>query len=90
MTTDFLDKNPDKATPQDVHLFQQKVGSLLYATTITRPDVARAANKLSEFLTNLSQIHLQAVDRAIQYLHSTKSLAIEYSRNSRERYTIAQ
>jgi hypothetical protein len=55
------------------------VGSLLYATTITRPDAARAVNKLSEFLTNPSQDHLDAADRVIEYLFSTKFWASEYS-----------
>jgi Reverse transcriptase (RNA-dependent DNA polymerase) len=82
MTTDFLEKNPDKATPQDVHFFQQKVGSLLYATAITRPDAARAVNKLSEFPTNPSPTHHQAADRVIRYLYGTESLAIEFSRDS--------
>jgi hypothetical protein len=82
MTTDQLAKNPGTALPQEIHLYQQKVGSLLYATTITRPDTARTANKLSEFLTNPSKEHLDAVDRAISYLYGTKFLAIEYSRES--------
>ena len=40
------------ATPQDIYAYQQKVGSLQYATTITRPDLARTTSKLSEFLQN--------------------------------------
>jgi hypothetical protein len=82
MVTDLLEKNTEKAKPQDIHLFQQKVGSLLYATAITRPDASRAVNKLSEFLTNPSQLHLEAADRVLRYLHGTKSLAIQYSLNS--------
>jgi hypothetical protein len=71
--------NDGQATPQEIYLYQRKVGSLLYATTITRPDVARAANKLSEFLLNPSARHQDAVDRAISYLYGTNALAIEYS-----------
>ena len=54
----------------------------LYATTITRPDATRTANKQSEFLTNPSKEHFDAIDRAIGYLYGTKFLAIEYSRES--------
>jgi hypothetical protein len=82
MTTDTLEKNPGKATPQEIHLFRQKVGSILYATAITGPDAARAVNKLSEFLTNPSPARLQAADRVIRYPYGTKSLAIEYSHGS--------
>ncbi len=36
-----------KGNPQEIYAYQRKVGSLLYATIITRPDAARTANKLS-------------------------------------------
>ncbi|CEL02103.1 hypothetical protein ASPCAL03275 [Aspergillus calidoustus] len=69
----------DQATPAQIHHYQQKVGSILYATIISRPDAARTVNKLAEFLTNPSEKHLEAVDRAIAYLYATRYLAIEYS-----------
>jgi hypothetical protein len=58
MVTEELVPNHEKATPQEIYLYQRKVGSLLYATTITRPDVARTANKLSEFLTEAELLAL--------------------------------
>jgi len=84
MATEELVPNYEQATPQEIYLYQRKVGSLLYATTITRPDTARQANKLSEFLTNPSQRHQDAVDRAISYLYGTHTLAIEFSASSPE------
>ena len=57
-----------EASSQQILLYQRKVGSLLYATTITRPEVARTANKLSEFLMNPSSKHHEAADKAISYL----------------------
>ena len=48
-------------------------------TTISCPDVARTANRLSEFLTNPSPDHQHAVDWAISYLYGTRYYAIEYS-----------
>jgi hypothetical protein len=74
-----LTPNTERATAQEIYLYQRKVGSLLYATTITRADAARAANKLSEFLTNPSRRHQDAADRAIAYLNGTHSLATEFS-----------
>jgi hypothetical protein len=71
--------NNKQATPQEIYLYQRKVGSLLYTTIITRPDTARAANKLSEFLINPSARHQEAVNRAILYLYRTSALVIEYS-----------
>ena len=37
----------------------------------SRPDVAKSAPKLSEFVIDPSQRHLEAVDRAIPYLYGT-------------------
>jgi len=54
LVLDELVPSDKQASPQDIYLYQRKVGSLIYATTITRGDAARAANKLSEFLTNPS------------------------------------
>jgi hypothetical protein len=79
MAVEELTPNDKQATPQEIYLYQRKVGSLLYAKIITRPDAARTANKLSEFLTNPSARHQEAVDRAISYLYGTGALAIEYS-----------
>jgi hypothetical protein len=68
-----------QASNELIHQYQQKVGLLLYATVITRPDVAKAAQLLSEYLTNPHEKHINAVNHAISYLYGTKYLAIEYS-----------
>jgi Reverse transcriptase (RNA-dependent DNA polymerase) len=36
-----LTPNTEQATAQEIYLYQRKLGSLLYATTITRPDAAK-------------------------------------------------
>ena len=47
-------KNTGTATKQEIFAYQQRVRSINYAAVITRPDVAYAVFKLSEFLTNPS------------------------------------
>ena len=54
---------------------------------MTRPDVAFTAAKLLEFVQNPSRQHIEAVNRAICYLHGTKNHAIEYS-NENEGTTV--
>lgn len=49
-----------KASPQEIYTYQRKVESFLYAATITWPDVAFTAVKLSKFLQNPS-LHYQGV-----------------------------
>jgi hypothetical protein len=71
-------KNEKEASAESIHLYQRKVGSLLYAAVVTRPDIARAASKLSEFLKNPSDEHHEAADQCLRYLYATRHLAIEY------------
>jgi hypothetical protein len=67
------------ATPQEIHAYQQRVGSLNFATTVTRADAAKASSILAEFMHNPSPKHIDAADHALLYLYGTKSLAIEFS-----------
>jgi hypothetical protein len=57
LATEELIPNTEQATAQKIYQYQRKIRSLLYTTTITKADAAKAANKLSEFLTNLSPRH---------------------------------
>ena len=79
MNADHLIPYDGKASPQQIHLYQRKVGSALYTATITRPDVAKSVSKLSEFLQNPSPRHLAAIDQVISYLYGTKTLAIQFA-----------
>lgn len=78
-----------KATPQDTYAYQRKVGSLLYATTITRPDVARTANRLSEYLMNPGPLHHEAINRALAYLYKMRYFAIEFNLDTDPQRTFA-
>src|SRR2546427_6249465 len=46
-----------QASDDSTYLYQRKVGSISYAAVITRPDIARAAARLAEFLKNRSEEH---------------------------------
>jgi hypothetical protein len=81
MATGDILPNSDQATPQEIHLYQSRIGSTTYPTTITRPDATQASNKLAQFLLNPSLLHILAADRVIRYLYVTRFLAIEYSQN---------
>ncbi|KAL2888499.1 Reverse transcriptase RNA-dependent DNA polymerase [Ceratocystis lukuohia] len=65
-----------QAQPDFVNLYQQKVGSLNWPAVVTRPDIAFAASQLARFMSN--------ADRALAYLASTPTLAIEYSLDAME------
>jgi hypothetical protein len=67
-----------KASAKEIHLYQQKVGSVNYPTTMTRPDAAHAVAKLAQFLVNPGPKHHAAIDRVIIYLYHSRYLALQY------------
>jgi hypothetical protein len=80
MSTDQrLATNDQEAKASKIREFQSKGGSLIYPSITTRPDVAYAAARIAQHLKNPSQDHIDAANRIIKYLDSTKTLAIEYS-----------
>ncbi|RMZ74983.1 hypothetical protein DV736_g6713, partial [Chaetothyriales sp. CBS 134916] len=78
MAVEPLLPNQEQADQASIHLYQRKVGSIMYAAVITRPDIARTAALLSTFLTNPSQDHQAAANRCIQYLFGTRRRGILY------------
>lgn len=59
-------------------LYQQKVGSLLYATIATRPDIAFAVSQLSRFNQHPGKHHHKAADQVFHYFYGTQNLCICY------------
>jgi hypothetical protein len=79
LTIEELLPNEGKATDAQIHMYQQRVGSINFPAVITRPDIAFAASKLAQFLTNPSSAHIRASERVISYLYGTRTLGLEYS-----------
>jgi hypothetical protein len=66
-----MDQSPSTSdeTNEIGDIFYQKgIGSLMYATTSTRPDIAFPIAILSQFIHNLGQIHWEAVKDIICHL----------------------
>jgi hypothetical protein len=64
-----------KATASSTTRYQKKVGSILFSAVTTRPDIAFAAARLSQFCQNPDETHQAAADRVIRYLYSTRDRA---------------
>jgi transposase InsO family protein len=58
--------------------YQSVIGSLLYIMLGTRPDIAQAVIKMSQFSSNPTEDHLQKALYIVRYLAGTKSLCIKY------------
>jgi hypothetical protein len=78
-----LQRQNDQLT--DVKLFQEKVGTLLYAAISTRPDIAFAVNKLTQRMSAPTVRDAKACDRVFRYLAGTKSLGLLFGRGSAKR-----
>ena len=61
--------------------YQSIVGSLLYATIATRPDIAQAVGVVSKFNSKPNEAHLTAVKRILRYLKGTVDLALRYQQS---------
>ena len=49
----------DRASPQEINHYQLIIGSLLYLTLGTRPDIAFAVILMSQFMVNPSEDHVK-------------------------------
>ena len=58
--------------------YREAAGALIWAATLTRPDVAYAAHQLRKFNDNSGPVHWGAAKRALQYLWRTKDVGITY------------
>jgi len=74
-----LEPNRELASKEDIKLFQQIIGSILYVTLGTRPDVAYSTIKLSRFASNPSKEHIKLALRIIRYLYTTRDIGLLYS-----------
>ena len=60
--------------------YRSAVGSLLYASIRTRPDIASAVRAVAKFSSNPGKKHWTAVKRIFRYLKGTSSYGISFSR----------
>lgn len=67
-----------RADPSTITWYQQSVGSLMYAITETRFDIAFAVSTISQFANNPGPEHVAAVKRIFRYLRKYPSLGITY------------
>lgn len=58
--------------------YRETIGSLLFLSTASRPDISFGVNLLSRYINNPSSEHVAQVKRIIRYLINTKHLCIKY------------
>ena len=63
----------------DRAVYQSAVGSLLYLSTGTRPDIAFAVGNVARFSANPTKCHWTGIKRILRYLKGTSDLGLYYS-----------
>jgi transposase InsO family protein len=66
----------DKRTDQKS--YQELTGSLNHAAVFSRPDIAFAVSKLSQFNSDPTETHMKAARHVLRYLKGTKDYSIVY------------
>ena len=62
--------------------YQRRIGSLMYAMTATRPDLAYCVGKLSQHSHDPTESHRSALDRVFRYLKATSKLGLIFDGSS--------
>jgi hypothetical protein len=73
----FAQHKQQTTKPERKH-YQKLIGSILYATTITRPDCAKATNLLSQHLQNPGPEHLKMAMDLLEHLVQTRSRSLVF------------
>ena len=75
-----LTKATDDEQSVDQHLYQSAIGSLLYLSGGTRPDITFSVSNLAKFSAKSSKHHWAAIKRVMRYLKGTINFGILYTK----------
>jgi len=78
------DREGSRSQPTELKLYQEKVGTLLYAAISTRPDIAFDVNRLAQRMQAPTVADAQACDRVFRYLAGTKNFGLLFGRHTSE------
>ena len=74
-----LENDPRESPPlEDVSLYRQLIGSLLYAAIATRPDISEAVSRLCRAMNSPTQAHLADAKHILKYLSGTSTIGITF------------
>ena len=83
-TSTILEKADNGICTVDRDLYQSAVGSLLYLSTWSRPDIAFAVGSVARFCSCPTKEHWLALKRILRYLKGTENHGLMYVRDEKE------
>ena len=79
MERDVVDLLRSTSAPAINVPYREAIGSLLYFSTCTRPDISHSVGVLSQFCSNPLEVHWKMVKRIFRYLKGTADYGLVYS-----------
>lgn len=67
---------------EDQKIYKQIVGSLIYLSTVSRPDISFSVSLVSRYLDKPTQQHFQIVKGILRYLKGTMNYGITFTKHS--------
>ncbi|XP_071632817.1 uncharacterized protein [Temnothorax longispinosus] len=64
--------------------YREAVGSLMFLSVVSRPDIAYAVNTVAKFLNKHNETHWRTVKQIFAYLNGSRDLGIIYSSGGKE------
>ena len=69
---------------KEMSVYRGIIGSLIYASISTRPDITHAVNMLSRYMHTPSQTHMNAARRVLRYLKSCTEYGLVYDNGGKK------
>ena len=82
LTSEMSPQSPEEQAEMDRKPYRSLTGSLLYASLLTRPDIAFPTHAVCRFNATPGQRHWKAAKRILKYLKATRCHGIVYKKGN--------
>ena len=76
-----LTKSDGELLDKETYTYTHLIGSLLYLSVCTRPDIAQAVGALSKYMSEPTVVHWEAAKGLLRYVATTREQGIVYGRS---------
>ena len=80
-----LNEDSPRLTRELYSEYRHVIGWLTYLAGGTRPDLQKLVNRLSQYLTDPTEVHYKAIKHILRYLRGTIEYSISYEKGSNDK-----